>query len=228
MTQPNYSEEARMLVAVDCTIFGFDEEELKLLLVKRSFEPEKDKWSLMGGFLRDQETSDEAAERVLHDLTGLQQVFMEQVHTFTKPERDPGERTVSIAYYALINIKDHDTELSEQHDAQWFSLKDLPPLIFDHSQMVHKAILKLRQKTSTQPVGRELLPQKFTMRQLQRLYEAIYDEEFDKRNFTKRITLTNILKKLDEKDMSSSRKGAYLYEFDLEKDGHAHSYSFNV
>ncbi|RED97925.1 NUDIX hydrolase [Marinoscillum furvescens] len=215
MTQ--YQDQTHLLVAVDCIIFGFDNEELKLLLIKRDFEPERDKWSLMGGFLRPQETADEAAKRVLHRLTGLQDVYLDQVHTFSAPGRDPVERTVSIAYYALINIEDHNEELSEQHGAKWFSLKEAPKLIFDHEQMVTAAIQKLRYKTSVQPIGFELLPEKFTMRQLQKLYEAILDEELDKRNFVKKINQLDILTKLDEKDMTSSKKGSYLFQFDQSK-----------
>lgn len=213
----SYKGQTRILVAVDCIIFGFDDEELKLLLIKRNFEPEKGNWSLMGGFLGENETSDEAAKRVLLQLTGLHNVYMQQVHTFTQAERDPVERTISIAYYALININTHDKALIEQHSAQWFGLSEVPGLIFDHSEIVEKAIHQMRYKTSVQPVGFELLPEKFTMRQLQKLYEAIYDEELDKRNFQKKLNNMDILIKLEEKDMTSSRKGSFLYTFDQEK-----------
>lgn len=213
----HYQDQTHLLVAVDCIIFGFDNEELKLLLIKRDFEPERDKWSLMGGFLQPNENADAAAERVLHRLTGLRDVYLDQVHTFSDPKRDPVERTVCIAYYALINIEDHNEELSEKHGAQWFSLKDAPTLIFDHEQMVTAAIQKLRYKTSVQPIGFELLPEKFTMRQLQKLYEAILDEELDKRNFVKKINQLDILTKLNEKDMSSSKKGSFLFQFDKSK-----------
>ncbi|MEQ8583788.1 MAG: NUDIX domain-containing protein [Marinoscillum sp.] len=212
-----YQNQKRLLVAVDCIIFGFDNEELKLLLIKRNFEPEKGKWSLMGGFLQEEETSAEAANRVLHSLTGLQDVYMEQVRTFSHPERDPVERTISIAYYALINIEDHNQELSKKHSAEWFSLSNAPQLIFDHGDMVTTAINLLRYKTSVQPIGFELLPEKFTMRQLQKLYEAILDQELDKRNFVKKINQLDVLTKLEEKDMTSSKKGSYLYQFDKEK-----------
>lgn len=216
MTQ-SYSHQFRTLLAVDCIIFGFDNEELKLMLIKRNFEPEKGKWSLMGGFLTEVERLDEAATRVLKNLTGLYDVYLEQLSAFSNPERDPVERTVSIAYYALINIKDHNEELIKKNDARWFNLHELPDLIFDHQEMVDRAIARLRYKTSVQPLGFELLPVKFTMRQLQKLYEAILGQELDKRNFTKKINQMDILIKLEEKDMKSSRKGSFLYKFDQEK-----------
>ncbi|HCX20409.1 MAG TPA: DNA mismatch repair protein MutT, partial [Cytophagales bacterium] len=138
-------------------------------------------------------------------------------HTYTDPSRDPVERTISITYYALINIEDHNEELTKQHSAQWFSLKETPELIFDHQRMVNHAINRLRYKTSVQPIGFELLPEKFTMRQLQKLYETILNEEIDKRNFAKKINQLDVLIKLEEKDMSSSKKGSFLYQFDKDK-----------
>lgn len=213
----NYQDQTQLLVAVDCIIFGFDNDEVKILLIKRNFEPEKGKWSLMGGFLQPNETATNAANRVLETLTGLQDVYLEQVHTYTDPNRDPVERTVSITYYALIKIEDHNEELSKQHSAKWFSLKETPELIFDHQQMVNHAINRLRYKTSVQPIGFELLPEKFTMRQLQKLYETILNEEIDKRNFAKKINQMDVLIKLEEKDMSSSKKGSFLFQFDKDK-----------
>lgn len=212
-----YKNQYKALLAVDCIIFGFDDDELKLLLIKRNFQPEKGRWSLMGGFLGERETLDEAANRVLYNLTGLREVYMEQLNTFSDLNRDPVERTISVAYYALIKIQDHDEELMKQNSAKWFGLSEIPDLIFDHNEMVAKAISDLRHKTSVQPVGFELLPEKFTMRQLQKLYEAILDQELDKRNFAKKINQLDILVKLDEKDMNSSRKGSFLYKFDQYK-----------
>lgn len=213
----NYHDQSPTLVAVDCIIFGFDHEALKILLIKRDFEPEKGKWSLMGGFLQEHETLDNAANRVLLTLTGLHDVYMEQLSAFSEPQRDPVERTVSIAYYALIPIHDHDEELTKRYSAQWFSLQDAPTLIFDHQQMVQRAIQRLRYKASVQPIGLELLPEKFTMRQLQKLYEAILGQQQDKRNFVKKISQLDVLVKLEEKDMTSSKKGSFLFRFDKEK-----------
>ena len=213
----NYETEDKVLLAVDCIIFGFDAEELKILLIKRDFEPEKGKWSLMGGFLKSNEALDNAANRILLHLTGINNVYMEQLYTFSKIDRDPGQRTLSVAYYALINIEDHNTDLNRQHSAEWFSISKAPSLIFDHDIMVRHAIHRLRYKASTEPIGFELLPEKFTMRQLQKLYEAILNEQLDKRNFINKINGLDILIKLNEKDKNSSRKGSFLYMFDEEK-----------
>ncbi len=216
MTQ-GYKDEDKALLAVDCIIFGFDKEELKILLIKRDLEPKKGEWSLMGGFLKKREVLNEAASRILFQLTGIHNVYMEQLFTFSEVDRDPAERTLSVAYYALINIEDHNEELTKQYSAQWFSVSEIPQLIFDHNKMVQHAIRRLRYKTSKDPIGFELLPEKFTMRQLQKLYEAILDEKLDKRNFINKINAQNILVKTEEKDMSSSRKGSFLYSFDENK-----------
>ncbi|PIB30560.1 NUDIX hydrolase [Maribacter sp. 4G9] len=212
-----YDHEDKVLLAVDCIIFGFDQEELKILLVKRGFEPEKGKWSLIGGFLKKEEDLDIAAIRVLHHLTGLHDIYMEQLYTYSKVDRDPAYRTLSVAYYALIDIGKHDKELIKKNSAQWFSLKDAPNLIFDHNAMVERAMARLRRRALSKPIGFELLPEKFTMRQLQKLYEAIMGKKLDKRNFISKFNSFDILIKLDEKDMSSSKKGAFLYKFNEEK-----------
>ncbi|RKS99601.1 NUDIX domain-containing protein [Flavobacterium sp. 123] len=213
----NYSSADKVLLAVDCIIFGFDNEGLKILLIKRDFEPEKGKWSLIGGFLKKEEVLDTAAIRILNRYTGLQDIYMEQLYTYSEIDRDPVERTISVAYYALINIENHNAELIKNYHAQWFSVPDAPKLIFDHNSMLDHAIRRLRYRTSIKPVGFELLPEKFTMRQLLELYEAILSKELDKRNFISKINSLDILIKLDEKDMLSSRKGSYLYTFDKEK-----------
>ncbi len=212
-----YDAEDKVLAAVDCIIFGFDEEDLKILLIKRGFEPEKGKWSLVGGFLKKEETMEDAATRILELYTGLDNIYMEQVATFSEVDRDPVERTISTAYYALINIREHSKNLIKQFSAQWFSVSNAPHLIFDHDRMVQHALQRLRNRSATEPIGFDLLPQKFTMRQLQKLYEAIWDAPFDKRNFINKINSLNIIDKLDEKDMTTSRKGSYLYQFNAEK-----------
>lgn len=214
---PYYNEHKKFYVAVDCIIFGFDQDGLKLLLIKRKFEPMKGKWSLMGGFLQENESLDEAAARVLFHLTGLKGVYLEQLYTYGEKDRDPGERVISVAYYALIRTDDYKSDLGKQHGARWFLFERKPSLIFDHDVMVDKALRRLRRKTKSQPIGFELLPEKFTIPMLQRLYESIHGKKFDKRNFRKKIFQLNILKKLDEKEKSSSRKGAWLYKFDKKK-----------
>lgn len=213
----SYSSADKVLLAVDCIIFGFDNEGLKILLIKRDFEPERGKWSLIGGFLKRDEVLDNAAIRILHTYTGLHDIYMEQLYAYSEIDRDPVERTISVSYYALINIENHNTELIQNYHAQWFSITDAPNLIFDHNEMVDYAIKRLRYRTSIKPIGFELLPEKFTMRQLLELYEAILSKELDKRNFISKINSLEILNKLDEKDMASSRKGSYLYTFNKEK-----------
>jgi 8-oxo-dGTP diphosphatase len=213
----SYDKEDKALLAVDCIIFGFDGEDLKILLIKRDFEPEKGKWSLIGGFLKKEEDLDQAAIRILHHLTGLHNVYMEQFYAFSKVDRDPGERTISLAYFALIDIAAHNKELIQLNSAKWFSLKNAPDLIFDHNDMVERAVSRLKYRTKTKPIGFELLPDKFTMKQLQKLYESVLGEKLDKRNFTNKINALDILVKLDEKDMKSSKKGSYLFQFDTYK-----------
>lgn len=180
-----YSSNPKFYVGIDCIIFGFNEGELNLLLLKRNFEPAMGNWSLMGGFVQESESVDDAAKRVLSELTGLDNVYMEQVGSFGAIDRDPGERVISIAYYALVNINEYDKTLVQQHNAFWVNINELPPLIFDHSAMVEKARTLMQQKTTTEPIGFNLLPQLFTLSQLQSLYEAIYGESIDKRNFRK-------------------------------------------
>lgn len=217
MALRNYNREDKVLLAVDCIIFGFDGKDLKILLIKRDFEPEKGNWSLIGGFLKKEENLDEAAIRILHHLTGLHAIYMEQLYAFSVVDRDPKERTISVAYYALIDIASHNKDLIQLNTAQWFSLKESPSLIFDHDQMVKQALGRLRRRALSKPIGFELLPAKFTMRQLLNLYEAILDKELDKRNFINKFNSLGILEKLNEKDMTASRKGSYLFQFDEDK-----------
>ncbi|MBC7946256.1 MAG: NUDIX hydrolase [Chitinophagaceae bacterium] len=212
-----YQDQARLLVAVDCIIFGFNGKELKALLVKRRLEPEMGRWSLMGGFVQQEESVEQAATRVLDQLTGLTDIYMEQLYCFGDVKRDPGGRVVSVAFFALIKIDDYDEALMMDHHSQWFSLNKLPPLVFDHKNMIRQARQRLKEKASTHPIGFALLPLKFTLQQLQGLYEAIYETSLDKRNFTRKIHSLNILHKLGEKDKESSKKGAFYYVFDRKK-----------
>ncbi|HEY6437646.1 MAG TPA: NUDIX domain-containing protein [Ignavibacteriaceae bacterium] len=209
-----YNSHDRILLAVDCIIFGFDGKEMQALLIKRGFEPEKGKWSLMGGFVNKDENVDDAAARILKDLTGLTNIYMEQLYCFGNMDRDPAGRVVSVAYFALINIADYNEQLTNNHEARWFPLNKIPALIFDHKQMVQKGKETLVEKVANHPIGFELLPPKFTLSQLQNLYEAIYETPLDKRNFTRKILSINVLLKQKEKEKESSRKGAYYYVFD--------------
>ncbi len=214
-----YSKYTRYLVAVDCIIFGYDilEKEIKLLLIKRSFDPGKGKWSLAGGFVDENESLDDAASRILRKLTGLESVYMKQSYAYGETNRDPGDRVISVSYFALIAIRDINRELTQQNEAHWRSIARLPDLIFDHSAMVKKALTDLQGQVKIRPVGFELLPEKLTLVQLQALYEAIYQREIDKRNFRKKILSMGILEKLDEKEKETSKKGAYYYKFDKDK-----------
>lgn len=208
-----YSDNPKFYVAVDCIIFGLVEEQLCLLLTKRDFEPEKGKWSVMGGFVQDDESADDAARRVLSQLTGLENVYMEQVHAFGAVNRDPGERVISIAYYALLGPGEYDSELLVSHNASWVPVGALPPLGFDHPEMVSRALDLIRSKFSIEPIGFNLLPELFTLSQLQTLYETILGEPIDKRNFRKRIAETGCIERTDLIDKTTSRRGASLYRF---------------
>ncbi len=210
-----YSNSTRHIVAVDCIIFGYDilEKELKLLLFKRLFEPAKGSWSLAGGFVEPHESLDNAASRILRNLTGLESVYMKQSFAYGEIERDPGDRVISIAYFALITIRDINRELAEKNGVSWRSLSRLPDLIFDHPLMVKQALIDLQNQIRIKPVGFELLPEKFTLVQLQDLYEAILRKNIDKRNFRKKILSMGILEKLDEKEKETSKKGAWYYKF---------------
>ncbi|MBT9186725.1 MULTISPECIES: NrtR DNA-binding winged helix domain-containing protein [Zobellia] len=212
-----YKDIQQITLAVDCIIFGFNDNRLEVLLVHRGFEPEKDRWSLMGGFVGNHEDLDDAAHRVLKDLSGLEDVYMEQVRTFGKANRDPYERVVSTTYSALILKEKYNQELIEEYRAEWFPIDELPDLIFDHKDMVESAIRRLQRRVRTFPIVFNLLPEKFTLPQLQKLYEGIFQVEMDKRNFRKKLATMDFLVKLNEKDMSESKKGAFLYRFDEKK-----------
>ena len=212
-----YLRQTRMLVAVDCIIFGFDGQELKLLLVKSHIEPQKGNWSLMGGFVQPDESFETAAARVLHKLTGLENVYMEQLSAFGTPERDPIERTASIAYFSLIDINKYIQQISHEYHAEWFPIKSLPEVIFDHQVMIEMAKEKLRYKAAFHPILFELMPEKFTLPQLQSLYEGIYDASLDKRNFSRKLLSTGLLVKQKDKEKESSKRGAFYYKLDRKK-----------
>jgi len=207
-----YKNHPQHYVAVDCVILGYQDEEIKLLLYPRSFEPYKGKWSLLGGFVQDNESADDAAARILKQTTGLEEIFLEQVASFSEPNRDAEARVISLAYYALIRIDLHDEERVKENGAFWISINKLPNLIFDHQQMFEKALVKLQQKAGYSLCGSELLPEMFTLIQLRKLYEAIFQREFDPGNFRKKILSLGVLEKLNEKDASESRKGAFYYK----------------
>jgi len=217
MTSSFYQNKDTHLVAVDCIIMGFHENDLHILIARRPFEPMKGGWSLMGGFVNMGESINEAASRVLDEFTGIEGIFMEQLGAYGEVERDLGERVVSIAYYALVDMEKFDMSKAEKYDARWERMSQLPQLIFDHNLMVKDTIQILQRKAAVKPIGFNLLGDKFTLPALQNLYEAIYQEPIDKRNFRKKILNMDILEKMEEKDKSSSKRGAFYYQFNKEK-----------
>ncbi len=212
MTQ-YYSEHSKVWVSVDCIIFGFEGNKLKLLIGKRQMDPGRGEWSLYGGFVNANENLDDAANRVLYDLTGLKKIYMLQVGAFGAIDRDPGERVISVSYCALINVADYDDSMLKQYGLEWFNLEEMPKLYSDHNEMVKKAIFLLRQRIKTEPLSFNLLPSLFTLTQLQRVYEAILGDSIDKRNFRKRIKTYDFIEKTELIDKFHSKRGAALYRF---------------
>ena len=223
--EKTYQDIHQITLAIDCIIFGFNDNQLEVLLIHRGFEPEKERWSLIGGFVENQEDLDDAAHRILNQLTGLKNVYMEQVKTFGKLNRDPFKRVVSVTYSALILKANYNPELIKMYRAQWFPIDNLPELIFDHKDMILAAIQRLRRRVRSAPIGFNLLPEKFTLPQLRKLYEVILAEKIDKRNFRKKLKSMDFLIPIGEKDKSESKKGAFLYSFDEENYKKARNFS---
>jgi ADP-ribose pyrophosphatase YjhB (NUDIX family) len=213
MLAKTYKQQPKHHVAVDCSIFGYEEGELKLLLYPRSFEPARGNWSLMGGFVQENESLEEAARRVLLQTTGLHDIFLEQAAAFSIPDRDPGARVISVNFVALIRIDRHDKELVRENGAHWWPVTKLPPLIFDHQAMIQNALDLLQQKACINLIGRELLPDMFTLMQLRSLYEAIFQKDFDPGNFRKKVLSLDVLERSNKKNTTESKKGAYYYSF---------------
>ena len=226
LAKPNYSDQAKFHVALDCIIFGFNEGELKLLIHKRKFEPLLGDWSLFGGFLKTGESLDAGARRILFELTGIDDIYLEQLFTYGEVDRDSAGRVISASYFALIPEHRYSSDFSKKYGATWVPLNEIPELIMDHNDMVAKGLKRLRRRALTQPIGFELLPSKFTIPQLQMLYEAIYQKSLDNRNFRKKLLAMNVLVKLETKDKSTSKKGAFLYRFNKKKYNKLHQDGF--
>lgn len=211
-------EYPRPALTVDCVVFGIDVNELMVLLIQRDLPPFEGQWALPGGFVHMEESLSEAAFRELQEETGLDKVYLEQLYTFGEVDRDPRGRVVSVAYYALVKLSDHRVQAAtDARDAQWFPVWDTPTLAFDHAKILSMAMERLKGKVRYQPIGFELLPKKFTLTQLQKLYEVILERELDKRNFRKKILAMEILVELDEVEKGVAHRAARLYRFDERK-----------
>jgi 8-oxo-dGTP diphosphatase len=213
--KPHSYAYARPALTVDCVVFGLDEAGLQVLLIQRDLEPFRGAWALPGGFVHIDEDLDQAARRELREETGLDTAFLEQLYTFGGLGRDPRERVVTVAYYALLKLSDHRVQAAtDARDAAWFAVDDLPRLAFDHADIVSVALTRLRGKVRYQPIGFELLPPKFTLSQLQRLYEIVLERPLDKRNFRKKVLALGLLEELDEVEQDVAHRAARLYRFD--------------
>lgn len=202
-------------LSIDCVIFGFDNGELKILCIKRNTEPDMGKMALPGGFVYLHEDLDKSPARRLKDLTGLTDVYMKEVGTFGKTNRYPLRRVITIAYYALVKISDYIIHAGEDaQEAVWIPVKEIPQMVFDHNEIFEAALTKLRERVRIEPIGFNLLHEKFTITELQTLYEQILDTSFDKRNFRKKLANMNLLVDTNEKQTNVSHRAAKLYRFD--------------
>jgi 8-oxo-dGTP diphosphatase len=208
----------RPALTVDAVVFGLDEGELKVLLIRRELEPFRSKWALPGGFVRVEEPLEDAVRRELEEEAGIAQLFLEQLYTFGDLGRDPRERVVTVAYYALVKLSDHRVRAAtDARDAAWFALSEAKGLAFDHDRILAQALERLKNKVRYQPIGFELLPPQFTLSQLQRLYETILETPLDKRNFRRKILSMDLILALDEVEKDVAHRAARLYRFDAKK-----------
>lgn len=211
-------EYARPAVTVDCVVLGLDADDLKALLIQRGVEPYRHAWALPGGFVQDDEDLDAAARRELREETGIEEVFLEQLYTFGTPGRDPRGRVITVAYYALAKLSDYRIKAAtDAENVGWFALDKLPPLAFDHAAIIERAIERLRGKVRYAPIGFELLPPRFSLTQLQRLYEIVLERQLDKRNFRKKILSLGLVVETDEMEQGVRHRAARLYRFDKKK-----------
>ncbi|HET9523426.1 MAG TPA: NUDIX domain-containing protein [Terrimicrobiaceae bacterium] len=207
----------RAALTVDCVVFGFDERDLKILLVQRDLEPFAGAWALPGCLVRVEESLEEAARRELEEM-GVVKVYLEQLYTFAEPDRDPRERVVTVAYYALVKLSSQRVKAStDARNAAWFAVCDLPCLVFDHEAIIDTARQRLKAKVRYEPIAFELLPPMFTLTQLQHLYETILEAPVDKRNFRRKIVTMNLLFETGEIERDVAHRAARLYRFDESK-----------
>ena len=209
----NYKEFTKHYIAVDCVIFSYEDDELKVLIYPKNFAPSIGHWSLMGGFVNEKESLEDTAHRILKETVGIEDIYIEQVGGFSEPGRDTGGRVISLGFFALTPIDLQDKSLIRSKGAHWWPIDELPKLLFDHEQIVEAALFRLQRKASMDIIGKDLLPKTFTLTMLHNLYNAIFRKKFDAGNFRKKILSLNILEKLPKKDLSSSKRGAYYYKF---------------
>ncbi|HUQ08337.1 MAG TPA: NUDIX domain-containing protein [Kofleriaceae bacterium] len=208
----------RPAVTVDCVVLGLDSDDLKVLLVQRGVDPFKHAWALPGGFVKDTEELDVAARRELREETNIEEVFLEQLYTFGTPGRDPRGRVITVAYYALAKLSDYRVKAAtDAENVGWFALDKLPPLAFDHPEIITRAVERLRGKVRYAPIGFELLPPRFSLTQLQRLYEIVLERQLDKRNFRKKILSLGLVVETDEVETGVRHRAARLFRFDKKK-----------
>ncbi len=208
----------RPALTVDCVVFGIDEEDLKVLLIRRGQAPFENQWALPGGFVNLDETLEAAARRELEEETGMARIFLEQLYTFGAVDRDPRERIVSVAYFGLVNLRDHRLQAAtDARDAAWFSIAEARGLAFDHDRILSVALERLKGKVRYQPIGFELLPSKFTLRHLQHLYETVLERPLDKRNFRRKVMNMDLLDACDEVQKDVAHRAARLYRFNKKK-----------
>jgi 8-oxo-dGTP diphosphatase len=211
-------EYPRGALTVDCVVFGLDDDELKVLLIKRALAPFLNHWALPGGFVHVDETLEDAARRELHEETGLSDVYLEQLYTFGDLDRDPRERVISVAYYALVKMSGYRVHAAtDAAEAAWFGVQDVPNLAFDHAKILQVALERLKRKLRYEPIGFELLPKRFTLTQLQHLYEIVLERSLDKRNFRKRVLAMDLLIETDEVEKDVAHRAARLFRFDERK-----------
>ena len=202
-------------VTVDAVVFGLDETDLKVLLIQRDLAPYEGRWAIPGGFVNMDEDLEAAARRELEEETGLRPLYLEQLYTLGAPKRDPRERVISIAHYALVKLTDHAVRAaSDARNVAWFPVADLPELAFDHEEILEIALKRLQAKIRYEPIGFELLPEKFPLSELQRLYETVAEQPLDKRNFRKKILRMGLLQDTHEIQQDVAHRAARLYRFD--------------
>ncbi|WP_244248475.1 NUDIX hydrolase [Flavobacterium foetidum] len=204
-------------ITIDCVFFGFNKESLEVLLVQHAQGESMGQWGLLGGWLQRDESADDAAQRILQELTGLENIYLEQLKAFTNPKRVPERRVVTIGYYTLVSREDYNIKASLRViEAKWYKISEIPDLIFDHNEILNVSLLQLRNRVRQAPIGFNLLPEKFTLLQLMHLYEEILGIELDKSNFRRKILHMKLLVALDEKQKDVSHRAAKLYKFDDE------------